>query len=501
MDTDQTMRPFLERMPSGVPGLDAIVRGGFIRGGLFIIQGPPGAGKTILGHQICFGHIGTGGRSLYVTLLAEDHARMLLHIGQLGFFDPAAIPDRLYYISAFRMLEEHGLSGVVDMLRREVHARGAGVLIIDGWSVIEESAASAREFKKFIHELQAQAATADCTVFLLTGVRPIAAEHTLVDGIIELQTKHYGRRAERSLEVHKLRGTGYLRGTHSYRITDDGIAVYPRTEALLVHPTVSDRVTGPAVSTGLAQLDRMMGGGFPHHCTALLIGPPGIGKTTLGLHFLSQCNSGNPGLHFGFYETPATILDKAQALHLPVEQLIKQGHVEVIWQPTTEGLLDEICERLIETVRRRGIRRLFIDGLQGFDRLAPEPERLAHIFSAFSSEFRGLGVSTLYTAESDLIGPMLGLPLSGLTLQGVSCIAEIILVTRYVELRSQLHRMISVLKVRDAGINSALHEFTIGQSGILIAPDSASAENVLAEVAPPSLGASSVFPAQNSRQR
>jgi circadian clock protein KaiC len=501
MDTDQTMPPFLERMPSGVPGLDAIVRGGFIRGGLFIIQGPPGAGKTILGHQICFGHVGTGGRSLYVTLLAEDHARMLLHIGQLGFFEPAAIPDRLYYISAFRMLEEHGLSGVLDTLRREVHARGAGVLIIDGWSVVEQSAASGLEFKKFIHELQAQAATADCTVFLLTGVRPIAAEHTLVDGVIELQTKHYGRRAERSLEVHKLRGTGYLRGTHSYRITGDGIAVYPRTEALLVHPTVSDRVTGPAVSTGLAQLDHMMGGGFPHHCTALLIGPPGIGKTTLGLHFLSQCNSENPGLHFGFYETPATILDKAQALHLPVEQLIKQGHVEVIWQPTTEGLLDEICERLIETVRRRGIRRLFIDGLQGFDRLAPEPERLAHIFSAFSSEFRGLGVSTLYTAESDLIGPMLGLPLSGLSLQGVSCIAEIILVTRYVELRSQLHRMISVLKVRDAGINSALHEFTIGQSGILIAPDSASAENILAEVAPPGWGVGSVFPAQNPRQR
>jgi circadian clock protein KaiC len=166
---------------------------------------------------------------------------------------------------------------------------------------------------------------------------------------------------------------------------------------------------------------------------------------------------------------------------LPVAQLIRQGHVEVIWQPTTEGLLDEICDRLIEAVRRRGIRRLFIDWLDGFDRLAPESERLKHIFSAFSSEFRGLGISTLFTAESDLIGPLLGLPLSGLALQGVSCIAEIILVTRYVELRSQVRRMISVLKVRDADINSALHEFTMGQDGIVIAPDSASAEDILAE--------------------
>jgi circadian clock protein KaiC len=476
-------QPMLERLPSGVPGLDTILRGGFLRGGTFIVQGSLGAGKTILGNQICFRHAARSGRALYVTLMAENHARMLVHIGQLGFFDENLIPDGVYYISAFGALEERGLAGLRDLLRREVQARHASILIIDGFSAVEENAANAREFKKFIHEIQAQAAIAECTVFLLTGVASISAEHTLVDGVIELQTKLHGRKAERSLEVHKMRGTGYLRGAHSYRITDNGIVVYPRTEALLARPSVMDRVTGPAVTTGLAQLDSIMGGGFPHHSTALLIGPPGIGKTTLGLHFLSECNRDNPGIHFGFYETPAAILDKAKALRLPVEELIEQGHVEVIWQPTTEGLLDETCDRLIEAVRRRGVRRLFIDGLQGFDRLAPERDRLGHIFSAFSSEFRGLGVSTLYTAESDLIGPALGLPLSGLSLQGVSCIAEIILVTRYVELRSQLHRMISVLKVRDSEINSALQEFTITKKGIVIAPDSSTAENILAEAA------------------
>jgi circadian clock protein KaiC len=501
MGTDQSSDPILERVSSGIPGLDTIVRGGFIRGGIFIIQGPPGAGKTILGHQICFGHIGTGGRVLFVTMLAENHARMLLHISQLSFFDATAIPDRLYYISAFQALEEGGLAGVLDLLRREIHAHDAGVLIIDGWSAVEEAARSGLEFKKFIHELQAQATMADCSIFLLTGVRPVSAEHTLVDGVIELQTKLYGRRAERNLEVHKLRGTGYLRGAHSYRITDNGIVVYPRTEALLAHPSVSDRVTGPAVSTGLTQLDRMMGGGFPHHCTGLLIGPPGIGKTTLGLHFLSTCNLEDRGLHFGFYETPATILDKAKALHLAAEHLIRHGHVDIIWQPTTEGLLDEVCNRLIEAVRSRGIRRLFIDGLQGFERLAPEPERLARILSAFSSELRGLGISTLFTAESDLIGPVFGLPLSGLSLQGVSCIAEIILVTRYVERRSRLYRMISVLKVRDAEINSALHEFTIGRRGIVIAPDSASAENILAEAGSQGRDAVSVRSSEIQRQQ
>lgn len=481
MDRDPAGRPQLERIPTRVPGLDNILSGGLLRGGIFIIQGSPGAGKTILGNQICFRHVANGGRALYVTLLAENHARMLLHLGQLSFFEETVIPDRLYYISAFRALEEEGLTGVLQLLRHEVQAHDAGILVLDGFSAIEEATPSVREFKKFIHQLQAHAAIANCTMILLSGAKPASAEHTLVDGVIELQTKLYGRRAERSLQVHKLRGSGYMRGEHSFRITGDGIIVYPRTEALLASPSPVDRVTGPPTTTGLAQLDRITGGGFPHRSTALLVGPPGIGKTTLGLHFLSQCDEKNRGLHFGFYETPAAIADKARALGLPLERLIAEGHVEVLWQTPTEGLLDEACHRLIEAVRSKRIRRLFIDGLEGFERLTTERERLEHIFAAFNNEFRGRDVSTLYTSEVDLIGSVAGLPFSGLPLQGASCVAEIILVMRYVELRSELHRMISVLKVRDLEINPALHRFAITNQGIVIETDPNSAEKILAQ--------------------
>lgn len=482
MAADQAAAPALERVATNVPGLDTILRGGLLRGGIYIIQGSPGTGKTILGNQICFRHVASGNRALYVTLLAENHARMLLHIGQLGFFDQAVIPDRLYFISAFRVLEEAGLAGVLDLLRREMQKHDASILVLDGLSAIEDMAASTRDLKKFVHQLQAHATLANCTMLLLTGAKAISAEHTLVDGVIELQTQLYGRRAERRLQVHKLRGASYMRGEHSYRITDDGIVVYPRTEALLVPPE-TDNVTGPPISTGIAQLDRMMGGGFPHCSTALLVGPPGVGKTTFGLHFLSQCNEQDRGLLFGFYETPAAISDKARVLGLPLERLIAEGHVDIVWQSTTQGLLDQACQQLVDHVRLHGIRRLFIDGLQGFQKLAADRARLEQIFSAFSNEFRGLGVSTVYTSEADLVGPVGGLPLSGLSLRGVSCIAEIILVMRYVELRSELHRMISVLKVRDAEINSALHKFTITQSGLVIDSDPSSAEAILAQAA------------------
>jgi circadian clock protein KaiC len=123
----------------------------------------------------------------------SSFARRLLHIGQLGFFDEPIIPDRLYYISPFRVFEQEGLPALLHLPRREVQVRAAIFPVRDGLSVVEETAASAREFKKFIHDLQAQAAIADRTMLLLTGVPQISAERTPVDGVIELQTKLYGR--------------------------------------------------------------------------------------------------------------------------------------------------------------------------------------------------------------------------------------------------------------------------------------------------------------------
>src|SRR5690606_25118747 len=161
-----------------------------------------------------------------------------------------------------------------------------------------------------------------CTLLLLTnqGRGAAAPEHTMVDGWLQLRDELHGARSVRTLLVHKQRGAPYLRGRHEFRISDKGVSVYPRAEALLTRVPAPTAPT-ERVPTGVASFDHMIGGGYPSCSATLLVGPTGAGKTTLGLQFLSSCTREETGLLFGFYETPARIRAKAQSLGINLDEL------------------------------------------------------------------------------------------------------------------------------------------------------------------------------------
>src|SRR5207244_4436619 len=113
-----------------------------LRGGVFIIQGPPGAGKTILGNQLAFNVAGRKGRAVYVTLLAETHTRMMAHLARMKFFDARAVGEGVYYISGFKVLEKDGLGGLLTVLRAALTDHRADLVVLDGLTSAEEAAGS-----------------------------------------------------------------------------------------------------------------------------------------------------------------------------------------------------------------------------------------------------------------------------------------------------------------------------------------------------------------------
>ncbi len=453
------------RVPTGILGLDTIIGGGFLEGGLYIVQGTPGTGKTTLANQICFHHAAHGGRALYTTLLAEYHGRMMQHLGSMSFFDMSRVPDQLTYLNGFDTLREGGYKGLRDLLRREIVAHGATVLVLDGFATAQR-VSEEQDFNEFVHELQGVAIATDCTMILLSSAIGLkeTPEYTIVDGIVELSDELIGWSSESTLHVVKLRGTSYLRGRHAFQITGDGLVVYPRIEALLARPSRLDPGAAGTVPSGVDRLDAMLGGGLPAASTTMVMGPSGMGKTTLGLQFLSRCGTGEPGLLFGFYETPARIHAKAEAVCRPLLGLLDSGTVEVLWQPPTDGLLDAYGERLLENVRRRGVRRLFIDGLGAFQGAAVEPVRLNQYLTALMNELRALGVTTVYAlAVPDIIGPYIRAPDGELTIP-----SDNLVLMRYVEARSRLHRILSVIKVRNSDFDPTIYEYVTTGQGLQI---------------------------------
>lgn len=484
-------RAIAERLPTGVPGLDFVLEGGLLAGGVYIVEGPPGAGKTILGNQFCFARAAAGDRTVFLTLLAEADSRMIGHMRRMRFFRPDHVPDRVYYVGAFAILEEGGLEGLARMLHSTITERETSLVVIDGVVTTEAFAGSELELKKFMREVQMIAAMTNCALVLLvsTGTeRTPRAAYTMVDGIIELSDEIADPMPLRRLTVHKLRGSAPVRGRHSMGITDAGIVVYPRAEtraeAASLEPMPAS-VPGGRLGFDLPELDAMLQGGLAEGSVTMLLGPTGSGKTILGLQFLAAgVHRNEPCVCFGFCERPDELVEKSRRLGLGLEHGVERGIVELLWQPPIEAVIDSLGERLFEAVERLKVKRLFIDGMHGFQLAARSTQRLRSALSAFTERLSHGGVTTLYSMETlELFGPTLRVPIAG-----ISGVTHNIVLLRHVELRARLHRLVSILKLRHGGYESKIREFKITDTGIEVADTFESAGAILSGLARPSSG-------------
>jgi circadian clock protein KaiC len=468
------------RVKSSTPRLDFILKGGLKQGGTYAVMGPPGSGKTIFANQLCCNHIEkNGGRCVYMTLLVESHSKMVAHLNSMSFFKPEYIPDRLYYISGYQEVRRDGFTGLLELIRRSLRERKANLFVIDGMESAEQFATSPQAYREFVHSLQATASLLGCTTLLLSNVRARThVENALVDGVIELSDQLIGPRAVRELTVHKFRGGDYLRGRHEVEITDDGMVIHPRTEIQFARPPEIAREQRVRMAFGLPRLDEMLGGGLPSGSTTALVGAPGTGKTLLGLSFLVEgARQGQHGTYFGFYEPPPRLIEKAEDVGIPLERYVKDGRIDLVWQPPLEHFMDSLAEQLLEKMKgeaKKERRRLFIDGAEGFRAAAVYPDRIPRFLSALTNQLRMQDVTTVMTDELELFKSEVDLPTPEL-----ANVVETVLLLRYVELRSQIYRLLSIMKMRESRYDTSLREFRIEPEGLDVADSFESAEVIL----------------------
>jgi circadian clock protein KaiC len=300
----------------------------------------------------------------------------------------------------------------------------------------------------------------------------------MVDGIIKLGAEVVRLKPRRSLEVSKMRGAEQLRGVHSFEITHDGIHVRPRVEALLQplghceRPTRHDRRT-----FGIGALDTMLGGGITSSSNTMLLGPSGVGKTTLGLHFLnSGLALGERALLFTFYERPEEILAKASRMGMvSLARGIESGQIKVIWQSSVEANIDTIGSNLLDGFHSVRPSRIMLDGMHGFQATLDPADRIQDFFAAIADYFMAESATFLFSAETgDVVGEPVKPPFVN-----ASRMCQNILLLRYTELRGRLARVIAVLKMRDSDFDPSLHELRIENSGVVVGSPVDGAEMLL----------------------
>ena len=464
-----TSKVIINRLATGVPGLDDILGGGLPEFSFNLIAGQPGSGKTTLAHHIMFSLATVERPAIYFTVLGEPALKMLRYQQQFGFFDSQALNRAVRFIN----LSDEALAGdlgrVLERIVDEVTMHSPALVFVDSFrSVVlaseDSSGNSHNRLQHFVQQLGMLMTSWQATTFLIgeyfteTDANPV---FTVCDGLIWLRQSVQRNSMVRKMEIMKMRGQPTLPGLHTFRICPTGIEVFPPASLAIPAESRSNAAgVSERLQMGVPGLDDMLGGGLPRGYSLLVAGPSGSGKTQLAAAFLAEgARNGETGVIAAFEQHVHRSRSRI------VADLIAAGKVALVENRAADLSIDEIVYMLMREIRRTGATRVVIDSVSGFElALAPTfREDFRESLSNLVTALAGVGVSVLMTSElEDRYTDLRFSP------YGTAFMTDAIIVQRYIEVDSRLRRVIAVVKVRASAHSDQLREFTIDDDGIRI---------------------------------
>ncbi|MFL5319933.1 MAG: RAD55 family ATPase [Myxococcaceae bacterium] len=470
--------------PSGVPGFDQLLGGGIPKNQSILITGEPGSGKTVLASQIAFDAARRGERVILATTTSESQGKLLEDLAGFDFFTRERLGEELFFLSVYSWLKK-GARDAREVLLSTVRERRAKLLVVDGLRTVRDLWQDEAKMREFFYELSVGLNANECTGIFLTEY-PLAQvmsypESTTVDGVISLSNEPERGSRSRRAEVVKLRGMKHLPGSHSMRIEQGGVRIFPRLESI-TGPDAGRQGLVERAPFGLKELDGLTCGGLPRNTSSLLTGGTGVGKTLLALHFANAgAVAGENSLFISFAESEENLLQRAQRVSLDLTPNLRSGKLAIQFDPWFGVDADEVVHRVLERVDRQQIRRLVFEEIDFLELRLGSRERAQSFFSALVIQLRSRGVTTVFTRKiAKVVGPELDF--SDTALAGI---AENLIFLRHVELRGKIHRVLSVLNLRDSPFEPTVREFEIRNSGVHVLAPMSSVEGLLTGQARP----------------
>ncbi len=459
------------RVDTGVVGLNEILSGGLPSGQMYLLEGTPGTGKTTIAMQFIRTGILAGERALYITLSeskreleasARSHGWASDELAIAEFIPEEASLSPSQQYTVFHPSEVE-LATTIQKLTGLIEEQRPTRLVIDSLSELRLLAADTMRYRRQLLALKQFFAGRDTTVLLLDDRSAEGSDmqlQSIAHGVVQLDKvpRSYGI-TRRHVEIIKLRGSSFREGFHDYTIETGGVHIYPRLAANEHSSTFPEE----RVKSGIAALDEMFGGGITRGSATLVVGPTGVGKSTLAMQFACAASErGDRAIVYAFDEVLRTAQDRAEALGLPVRQRIAEGTLAMSQIDPAELSPGEFTWQIRRDVEERDTRVVVIDSLAGFLNAMPGERDLTlqlHELIAFLNQ-KGV-ITFLILTQHGLVGTMQ-------TDIDVSYLADTVVLLRYFEAEGQIRQVISVLKQRAGRHERTLREFRLDENGIFV---------------------------------
>ncbi len=495
-----------EKVSTGVPGLDDILAGGYSSNRIHLVEGHPGAGKTTLALQFLIAGRDLGETALYITLsetkpeLIHSAATHGWSIEDLNIFE--LIPPELsldpsreqsvYYSSDLELGE------TIKMVMAEVERVGPARVVFDSLSEIRLLAQGALRYRRQVLALKHFFAQRDCTVMFLDDLTQEMDDlslHSLAHGVVRMEhaAVEYGA-AQRRLRVFKMRGRAFRGGYHDLAIrTSEGVVVYPRLVAAEHHMAFDDE---SPVSSGIAQLDALLGGGVDRGTATLIVGPAGAGKSTMCLEWQRAAHArGERTLYISFDETERVFRRRSKGLGCDVTEAMKSGALSFLAVDPAELSPGELTGIIRAQVEDRGVTMITIDSLAGYHHAMPEQSYLLLQMHELLSYLNHRGVVThLVLAQHGLVGKLE-------SAVDVSYLSDNVILLRFFEAAGELKRAMSVMKKRTGAHEATIREYRIDDCGLRVGEPLVGFQGVLTGVPALAGVAADFLPARDAPAR
>jgi circadian clock protein KaiC len=453
-------------MVTGVPGLDVVLDGGLEPGAVVMMAGAPGTGKTILAQQMCFAAGTAEHKCVYYTTVSEPHTKLVRHLEPFSFFDADALGSRVEHIHLGDFLRPGrvgGLEPMVSEIVRKTLDEEPSIVVIDSAKMLRDFV-DERELRGAMYNLTANFAESGAVLLLAGEYTPgeLAGgiEFSLADGIIQLENQVREPVDRRSLRVVKMRGGRHMPGRHTFHIGPDGIEIFPRIETLISAAVMP--VSGP-MRSGIPGLDKLMTTGMRQGDATLVMGPSGVGKTTLAMRWIAQgLEDGERCLFVTFQDTADHLTDMGTTFGWDIAAARASGQLVISYVSMGDLDLDVLANIVRANLTSHQFSRVAIDSLAELVLADREWDRFPAYMRSLAGLVRGAGVSLVATSETTGDG------ITAQSLEGLMFLFDNVLNLRYIEEQATLGRALNIVKMRNSPHQMTINSATITSTGLAV---------------------------------